>query len=309
MLAAALAAIGGKALAEPMSDMCSAPKMHTEKWHQLSEIAGVSLLIPSGYVARGGTASAQYYYSGEHRLIAVGNGPGPSMLSEPGGIMTQMSTCETVIAGRRVSITVFDWVQEDAGMSPSGAAGQRYLVVARFFVTGAHPEAFVAYRTNIQSDVGPFRQLFWTASFDAPAGQPIEAAQPLAPPTVAASLESAAPTAVAAAPACVAGPQPPLPAPSAVVDSAVVQMLVAGSAPLPHCFEVVALRFDPAGSLAGMTVSQSDLPDAEQRRLATLIASNLKSHDAHGPASFQLRIDAGDAALHYSVLAAAACAP
>jgi hypothetical protein len=54
-------------------------------------------------------------------------------------------------------------------------------------------------------------------------------------------------------------------------------------------------------ALAGINVTQSDLPDPAQKQLATLIASNLRPHDAKSPPTFVLRVDTQDQGLHYTV--------
>src|SRR5665213_3188133 len=247
-------------------------------------------MIPPGYVARGGGNEVQVYWHGEHRLISVGSGSGPSALTE-GGQITQTGECEAVIAGRRVAISSYNWTNEDQGMSPTGEAGEEYLIVARFYSTGALRESFISYQTNIQSDVSSTRELFWTATFDSP--QTVASATP-APPAAGSAPAQAAPAVVAAAPApaCVAKPEPNLPTLDAVLDTALVQMLVANAAPpIPKGFEVMSLRFDDAGGVSGISVSQSDLPDATQRQLTTLVASNLKPHDAKAPSAFLLRVE------------------
>src|ERR1700709_2341972 len=67
-------------------DLCSAPTMKTEKWHSFSEVDGMTLLMPPGFVAGGvwnggGGADAHGYISGSHRFILIGSGPGPSNLT------------------------------------------------------------------------------------------------------------------------------------------------------------------------------------------------------------------------------------
>ena len=93
-------AMSGSALAQPWGDMCSPPKMKTDKWHSISAPAGMTLMIPQGYVLRGhGSASSdvwkdsQWYWSGDHRFIAAGSGAGPSAVTE-GGQLTQTGECE-----------------------------------------------------------------------------------------------------------------------------------------------------------------------------------------------------------------------
>jgi hypothetical protein len=308
LAAACLLVYSGSALAQPMTDMCSQPKMNNEKWHSISSSAGMTLMIPPGYVLQGGGTDAQYYWHGDHRWIGVGIGAGPSALTEKGQL-TQTGECEAVIAGRRVAISRYTWTNEDRGMSPSGAAGSEYVVVARFYSTGELRESFIAYKTNIQSDVTSTREVFWTASFDTQ--KPVASAAP-APQAAGSAPAQPAPAAVAAAPApaCVAKPEPNLPTLDAVLDTALVQMLVSNAAPpIPHGFEVMSLRFDDAGGVSGISVSQSDLPDATQRQLTTLVASNLKPHDAKAPSTFLLRVESQKPGLHYAVLPSGGCAP
>lgn len=308
LAAACMIVISGSALAQPMTDMCSQPKMKTEQWHSITAPAGMTLMIPPGYVARGGGNEVQVYWHGDHRWVSVGSGSGPSALTA-GGQLTQTGECEAVIAGRRVAISNYNWTNEDAGMSRTGAAGAEYLVVARFYSTGDLRESFIAYKTNIQSDVSSTRELFWTATFDSP--QSVASATPTPPVASSAPVQST-PVAVAAAPApaCVAKPEPNLPTLDAVLDTALVQMLVSNAAPpIPHGFEVMSVRFDDTGGVSGISVPQSDLPDATQRQLTTLVASNLKPRDAKAPSTFLLRVESLNPGLRYAVLPSGGCAP
>jgi hypothetical protein len=300
-----------RATAASRGDLCSAPTMKTDKWHSVSEVGGMTVLLPPGFVARGiatgsGNADTHGYFSGTHRFIMIGSGSGPSNMSVGGAALLQTADCETVLSGRRAELTSYTWTAEDDAMSPSGQAGPQYMAVARFFATGSQREVYVAFKSNIQSDIGANRQLFWTIAFPGFAG----GATPPQSQTVSASLVAAGPGAVAAvappAPACVPKSDPTLPTANALLDSALVQMLISGAGPMPKGFAVMALKFDGA-SLAGINVAQSDLPDAAQKQLATLVASNLKPHDSKSPAAFMLRIDSQDAGLHYTVQGA--CAP
>jgi len=305
---ACVLAAAGSATAQPMSDMCSQPKMKTDKWHSISAPAGMTLMIPQGYVVRGngsGTmrdmADARFFWSGEHRWIAVGSGAGPSALTWGSGA-NRTDDCETQIAGRRVEISKYEWTNEDGGMSPSGNAGGRYVAVARFFSTASQRESFIAYQTNIQSDVSSMRQLFWTASFGG--DTPVAAAAP------ATQVAASGPAAATPAAACTPRPEPNLPALDAVVDSSVVQMLVANAAPpIPKGFEVISLKFDDQGGVSGISVAESDLPDPTQRQLTTLVASNLKQKDPKAPSTFLLRVETQAPGVRYQVLPIASCAP
>ena len=272
----------------------------------------MTVMLPPGFVARGiatGSANADThgYFSGTHRYIMIGSGSGPSNLSVRGAAMLQTADCETVLGGRRAELTSYTWTEEDDNMSPSGQAGPQYMAVARFFSSGPQREVYIAFKSNIQSDIGSNRQIFWTVAFPGFAG----GATPPASQTVGASPAAAGPGAVAAAvapaaPACVPKADPSLPAASAVLDSALVQMLISGAGPMPKGYALMSLKFDGA-SLAGINVSQSDLPDQAQKQIATLVASNLKPHDAKSPAAFMLRVDTQEQGLHYTVQGA--CAP
>jgi hypothetical protein len=310
--AVALLSITNQASASSRFDLCSAPTMKTEKWHSLSEIGGMTILMPPGFVAGGvwigaSIPDAHGYVSGSHRFILVGSGAGPSNLNVRGAVLTQTADCETVLNGRRAELTTYMWNEEDNSMSPTGQAGPQYMAVARFFSTGSQREVFAAFKSNIQSDIGANRQMFWTITFPGYAGGATSAAQQ----TVASSLIAAAPGGVAAAPPvaappCVPKPDPTLPAASAVVDSALVQMLISGAPAMPHGFALMSLKFD-GSSLAGLSVAQSDLPDPVQKQLVTLVASNLKPHDAKSPPAYMLRVDTQDQGLHYTVQGS--CAP
>jgi hypothetical protein len=290
-------AADGHASTLRMDDMCSQPQMKTDKWQTRQEAAGMTLLVPPGFVTRGGEGDTHYYVSGEHRSITVGLGTGMALLSYPD--IGETGECETVIAGRRVSLTTYHWVVEDPVLSASGNAGPHFALVARYYASGGLREQFVGMISNSSSDLKYFRQLFWTVSFPSSAATVAEAA------ATPGALVAATPPAAAPAcdPAVVAG----LPAANAVLDSSVVGMLIASAAPIPKGYELMALQFAGSGELSGMTVAQSDLPEASQHELSSVIATNLKPHDAHTPSTFLLRIDSSDAGLRYSVLPISGC--
>jgi hypothetical protein len=208
---------------------------------------------------------------------------------------------------------MYNWNTEDNSMSPTGDAGSHYRAVARFLASSSQREAYISFQSNMKSDVLYFREIFWTVSFDGAPAQ-TAATQPtatLASATSAATTPSPAVAAPAPAQPCVASPQPALPAlpaASAVLDSAVVQSLIATGAPIPSGFEIMALQFDASGELAGMSMAQSDLPESAQQELAAVVGTNLKPHDKHAPATFLLRIDSAGAGLRYTILPAPTCA-
>ena len=292
-----IVAANSRASTRPMDDMCSQPKMSTDKWQPRQEAAGMTLLVPPGFVTSGNNGETHYYVNGEHRSITTGLGSGTGLLRYRD--VSETGECETVIAGRRVSLTMYHWVVEDAVLSASGNAGPHFAAVARYYAGGGLREQYVSMSSNSSSDLKYFRQLFWTVSF------PGSAATVAAAASTPATLVSAAPA--AAAPACDSAAAAGLPAPDALLDSSVVRMLIASATPIPKGYELMALQFAGSGELSGMSVAQSDLPAASQRELSSVIATNLKPHDAHAPSTFLLRIDSGDAGLRYAVLPMSGC--
>jgi hypothetical protein len=298
----------GLALTRAKDDMCSQPKMKTDKWNSRSEVGGMTILIPPGFGASGHsvfaeTADSHFYYNGEHRSIAIGSGRQPAFIARANDV-SEESECETVIGGRRVTLTKFRWVQEDRVLSASGNAGSQFIVVARFYATGALREVFVAFASGIPSDFGFYRQLFWTVSFP---GAPTSQTTAATPVAVTPAIAGSAPAVAAAPPSTACAAVPGLPAADAVLDSSVVRTLIASAAPIPKGFEVMALQFSGTGDLSAMSVAQSDLPEASQHELSSVIATNLKPHDALTASTFLLRIDSGDTGLHYAVLPIPGC--
>jgi hypothetical protein len=305
LILAALCVASSAAAAETRADLCAPPKMQTDKWRTTSEAGGMSLMLPPGFAGHGvsGTSASAdaHFYSNGQKTIMIGSGAGPSVLDRGASSMNQKEDCVTFINGRRVELTMYDWTVEDQGMSPSGEAGTHYGLVARFFTSSTYREVFIAITSNLKSDVMYNRPVVWTATFG---GAPMTAGMTAPSPTVSTSLVAAGPGAVApaspASPAPACNPDPRVPAADAIVDTATVQMLVAGSGPIPKGFVSFALKFS-GESLAGITVAQSDLPDATQRQLATLVASNVRPHDAKTSAQYLLRIETQEQGLHYTV--------
>lgn len=301
------------ALAEFAGDSCKVPELRIESWHNVTPIGGVTIALPPNFVSAPTTSHNRrsvFFSGGRDRSVGVGTGSGPggrlnagsgmgttsqveklpdgstsdsyaAASDQPSGQMNQTARCTTTIGGRVVEITEYKWSAPVTFTSQNGEPSSLYRAVARFRKTASQPEVFISLDSGAQSDIGAFSAIFWTASFTSPAAASV----------------GAAPT-----PACVATPNPNLPALDAVLDTALVQMLVANAAPpIPHGFEVMSLRFDDSGGVAGISVSQSDLPDSTQRQLTTLVASNLKQHDSKAPSTFLLRVDAKDTGLRYSV--------
>lgn len=301
------------ALAEFAGDSCKVPELRIESWHNVTPIGGVTIALPPNFVSAPTTSHNRrsvFFSGGRDRSVGVGTGSGPggrldagsgmgtttameklperttvdpyaAASSQPSGQMNQTARCTTTISGRLVEITEYKWSAPVTFTSQNGEPRSLYRAVARFRKTESQPEVFISLDSGAQPDIGVFGAIFWTASFASSATASVGAAP---------------------SPACVATPNPSLPALDAVLDTAIVQMLVANAEPpIPHGFEVMSLRFDDSGGVAGISVSQSDLPDSTQRQLTTLVASNLKQHDSKAPSTFLLRVDAKDTGLRYSV--------
>ena len=317
---ASVIATGRGALAERAPDLCAPPKMQTEKWPTTEQVGGATVLLPPGFhsaTAAGGASGERYFVSG-HREIIIGPGAAPKSdamtttsieklpPAQPSGMadnspqMTQLSSCETTINGHHVEITLSSAMVHSNGAPDGGGSGSSYLLLARFYAAAPVGEMFVAFETDSRSEISNYRQIFWAVTFDGSA--------PLSSAPAKQAARGAAPGVVAAAPApCTPKPDPSLPAPDAVLDTALVQSILSSAGPVPHGFALMSLKFDDKGALTNISVPQSDLPDASQRQLATLVASNLKPHDKHAPSSYTLRVDAADTGLRYTV--GGACAP
>src|SRR6478672_7806658 len=81
----------------PLDDMCSQPKMKTDKWVPRDEVAGIRLSLPPGFVASGSssmdqTRDSHYFVNGEHRAIGVGSGSGPAFLRN--SMVSETGECE-----------------------------------------------------------------------------------------------------------------------------------------------------------------------------------------------------------------------
>src|SRR3569623_1000119 len=107
-----------------MDDMCTQPKMKTDKWQSRQEAGGMTLLVPPGFVTSGSNGDTHYYVNGEHRSITAGLGSGAGILHFRD--VSETGECQTVIAGRRVTMTMYHWVVEDANLSASGNAGPHF---------------------------------------------------------------------------------------------------------------------------------------------------------------------------------------
>lgn len=288
--------------------MCNQPAANLEMWQNVKPMAGMTISLPPGFgptavVSHNG--GALFYRGGRTRSVGVGAGSGPgSRLDAGAGMgtttsreripptidvqsysavsdrMNERARCTTTIDGRAVEITLYEWGDPAGGVWLARA-------VARFRATGSLPERYITLESDTPSDVASLRQVFWSVSFK-------DAASVASTDTAHAS--------------CVAKPDRALPAVDGLLDTSLVHMLVSNAAsPIPRGFEVISLRFNGAGGVDAISVTQSDFPDSVQRQLATLVASNLKEHDAATSSAFLLRIESTAPGLAYLVLPLRAC--
>lgn len=300
------------ALAQTSSDLCTAPQMKTEKWKSRPENGGMNLLLPPGFGATGigggvEESGAHYYQNGEHRTLVVGFGPGLQSLMRYSNV-SEKGECETTIAGRRVSIIVYNWVIEDQQLSSSGNAGAHFAAIARYYPSGAQREVYIAFISNVASELKYFKPIFWAVTFD---GSPAVASASSAPAGVANVSDMHAAPAAPPAPllSCIIAEPAGTPATSTVVDSAAVQSQLAGKAEIPNGYELMTVQYTPTGAFSGVKVAQTNFDDATQHELAAALGPNVKAHDAAAPASLMLRVDASMRGLHYTVLPAGSCTP
>lgn len=304
--------VSGSAVAQTNGGMCEPSTMKTDKWKPRAENGGMTILLPPGFGAGGnGTglevSGAHFYQNGEHRQIVVGFGPGIQSLMSYSNV-SEKGECETTIAGRHVSIIVYNWVVEDEVRSASGNAGAHFAAVARFYPVGVQREVYVALISNVMSELKYFKPIFFTVSFDGGPGDATAAAAPAAVSTV----SDMHPAAVAAAPAppqsCAIADQPAgAPSIATVVDSAAVQTQLAGKPEIPNGYELMSVQYGATGAFSGVKVAQTNFDDATQRELAAALGPNVKTHDAASPASLMLRVDASMRGLHYTALPAGSC--
>ncbi|HEX7943003.1 MAG TPA: hypothetical protein VF488_14415, partial [Gemmatimonadaceae bacterium] len=152
----------------PGAALCTSPKSIDPTGHAI-EAEGVSLRIPRGYTISGSGGDYRVYSAGQ-RHIGVEWGRGPGEI-ESGGTLQSISECRTVIDGRIVAISMFSWTRIDEAMAPSGDAGTKFLVVARFpSVEGSHAVSVWIF-TPFRGDAMQFRQVFWTVSFPSAPGE------------------------------------------------------------------------------------------------------------------------------------------
>ncbi|MEO8879039.1 MAG: hypothetical protein ABI446_01445 [Gemmatimonadaceae bacterium] len=304
-------------LAQTSSDLCTAPQMKTEKWKSRPENGGMNLLLPPGFGASGNggvgieDAGAHFYANGEHRLIVVGFGPGiQSIMRNPE--VSEKGECETTIAGRRVSMIIYNWVVEDQQLSSSGNAGAHFAAVVRYYPSGSQREVYIALISNIASELKYFKPIFWAVTFDGSPAAASASQSSSAPAGVSNASDMHAAAAAPPAPilSCIIAEEPAgTPAIATVVDSAAVQTQLTGKAEIPNGYELMTVQFTPAGAFSGMKVAQTNFDDATQHELASALGPNVKAHAAAAPASMMLRVDASMRGLHYTTLPAGSCTP
>jgi hypothetical protein len=283
-----LSALTSRSTAQPSSADCTPPAMHTEKWRPIADVVGVNLLLPPGVPTNslsGGTYGARRYHNAHGLVILVGSGGGPRVVGDG---------CGVVIDGRFARIT-------------TNRAPNVIEQLAEFDATKTDGPEFVYYRVYGYNamhmiDAPSLRQIFWTITFTGSA----RVSAPAAPVKMA--IKSVAATSLVSTPqSCSAKPGIRLPAPADVVDSALIQSLLSSALPIPEGHQVMMMRFAADGSLAGISASESTLPDAAQRELMTLVATNVKLHEASSPPTMRLRVDVESGGLRYTTMAAADC--
>jgi hypothetical protein len=278
-----------KSTAQSSGTDCKTPVMHTEKWRPVSDVVGLNLMLPPGVPTNsetGGTYRARQYHDTHGLVILVGSGGGPRVV----GV-----ACELVIDGRQASITTRrapNLIESIVEFERTPTDGPEFVY---YFVAG--------YNAMHMIDVPSLRQMFWTITFTGSA----RASAPVAAPARPAVTPVAATSVISTSQSCLAKPDLHLPAAADVVDSALIQSLLASSPPIPEGHQVMQMRFAGDGSLAAISATESTLPDVAQRELMTLVATNVKPHEGSSPAAMRLRVDVENGGLRYTTLPAADC--
>jgi hypothetical protein len=265
--------------------LCAPPVLDTAGW-RIEQLQGVTIRVPKGYGSRYSDADMRLFAAGE-RVMGVAIAPGPHFITEDHDVVLQ-GTCRAMISGRPAEVAVHEYANADRPMQPSGRAGVHYVVVATWIGALAGRDVAVWMVTQSRRDFALAHRLLWTTNIPMPK-----------PATTAES-----PT-TTSAPTCVTAP---LPAPDAMVDTALVGMLASGS-PVPSGVLVLALTFEPSGELARMEVRESDLLESHQRQLAVLVSSNLRPYEPTWPSTIVLRVTSAGGALTYATMPATACTP
>lgn len=284
-----LAALVSPSAAQSPGNSCRQPVMRTEKWRPVSDVVGVSVLLPPSvptHSLSGGTYGARRYRDPHGLVILVGSGGGPRVVGDG---------CDVVIDGRHAWIT-------------TNTSSNLIESLAEFEATKTDGPEFVYYGVSGYNamhmiDVPSLRQIFWTITFT---GSAKTAAPTVASAPVAVTPASAT-SMISTGQACPAHIDSHLPAPADLVDSALIQSLLASSPAIPEGHQVMAMHFAGDGSLAGIAATESTLPDAAQRELMTLVATNVKSRPGSSPLSVMLRVDVASGALRYATLPATGC--
>jgi hypothetical protein len=93
-----------------------------------------------------------------------------------------------------------------------------------------------------------------------------------------------------------------------IVDTALVRSFVADVSPLPTGYASIKMQLDSTGAIEGARIEQSNLPEASQRRLVALVASNVKPQSSAAPRVLRIRLETSLAGLRYQMLPAVDCA-
>ncbi len=300
LLLVAAALLGGSSTAHA-SNLCTPPNDSVPKWHAKQAVPGITVRIPPGLSLVRSGASFQRYQGGRRSFgVSIGEGAGDlARLSE----LSQIDFCQAVIQDRPVQITTYTYVQEDAAMNPTGQAGSWYVAIARWPAVAGQPTVTLWMESNLKSDLMTLRPYFFTVQLPA-----LTAAKGASSPSSATPGSGTSPTLPAQpgsrtdSAACLAPTSVPLPAIDAIVDTALVQMLAASdSAPAPG-FAVLALHYDDQGGVASVDVTDTDLAPSEQRHLAALVSSNIRSRAANTPQGVQIHVSRSAHGLEYRVM-------
>lgn len=297
MLTLALALVAnGAALAtahaqNARTELCAVPPPLDTAGTREETLQGVTIRVPRRFGSMRSEPDFRLYRSGS-RIIGLGVGLPATTLVGDDEDMSLWEICRTELDGRLATVQLSRINRRDAPMVPSGGIGTQYAISVTWVAALGGRDVMAWMVTRSQSDFEQARQILRTVRIPRPKEPKTDAA----PVTAVVS-----PT---ASPACTTAPVLDV---DAVVDTALVRMLASG-AQMPSGFVELGLTYEGA-ELAGTEIHQSDLPEASQRQIVTLVSSNLKPRQPTWPTRVLLRATSGETGLSLTAVPESACQP
>jgi hypothetical protein len=254
--------------------MCVPSVDDTAGW-RLMKLQAISVRVPPAFDQAYRNQEQLTFVSGS-KQVSIHRGEGPEEITT-NGVISLISSCNTMIGGRPVTMKVMHFTRYDPPQMPSADAGPRYVALARWGAGDGLPTVTAWIVSNDRMVLRQLKGIFYTADVGV---------KPPAP--------------------CI--PQSPLPAPDVIVDSAAIAMRQRENPDSwPAGVTVLMLRFQSSGALGGISVLSGDLPDATKRALAMIVGTNARDRAPGDSGSVQLRVHSSPAGFSYEVVESLNC--